>query len=172
MAPAALVGGSSEVSILPHEPPAATLYSAESASRRGISRRRVGGRWLGHVPSECHPRSADDLLRGGRHPTKPYVVKLHAQWCPVCMMTKGVWSRVETSYSIHRISRGHRCGFGALIFSPYGSTTYRKGECPRFSSPFTRVSTPSSPARVWRGVRAGSMPRAPARQVRSRHLRT
>src|SRR5262245_37282241 len=30
---------------------------------------------------------------------KPFVVKLHAQWCPVCMMTKGVWSQIEKSYS-------------------------------------------------------------------------
>lgn len=30
---------------------------------------------------------------------KPYVVKLHAQWCPVCMVTKGVWSSIEQAYS-------------------------------------------------------------------------
>jgi thiol-disulfide isomerase/thioredoxin len=30
---------------------------------------------------------------------KPYVVKLHAQWCPVCMVTKGVWSEIEETYS-------------------------------------------------------------------------
>ena len=24
------------------------------------------------------------------NPAKPYVVKLHAQWCAVCMVTKGV----------------------------------------------------------------------------------
>lgn len=29
---------------------------------------------------------------------KPYVVKLHAQWCPICMLTKGVWSEIEQSY--------------------------------------------------------------------------
>jgi hypothetical protein len=33
------------------------------------------------------------------NPTKPYVVKLHAQWCPVCMVTKGVWFQIEASYS-------------------------------------------------------------------------
>jgi len=32
-------------------------------------------------------------------PGQPWVVKLHAQWCPVCMMTKGVWSEVERSYA-------------------------------------------------------------------------
>ena len=30
---------------------------------------------------------------------RPYVVKLHAQWCPVCMMTKGVWSQIEKAYA-------------------------------------------------------------------------
>jgi thiol-disulfide isomerase/thioredoxin len=30
---------------------------------------------------------------------KPYVVKLHAQWCPVCMVTKGVWSEIEKTYA-------------------------------------------------------------------------
>jgi thiol-disulfide isomerase/thioredoxin len=32
-------------------------------------------------------------------PGKPYVVKLHAKWCPVCMTTKGVWSQIEDTYS-------------------------------------------------------------------------
>jgi len=29
----------------------------------------------------------------------PWVVKLHAQWCPVCMLTKGMWSEIEAHYS-------------------------------------------------------------------------
>lgn len=29
---------------------------------------------------------------------EPWVVKLHAQWCPVCMLTKGVWAKVEDAY--------------------------------------------------------------------------
>lgn len=29
---------------------------------------------------------------------KPYVVKLHAKWCPVCMVTKDVWSQIEETY--------------------------------------------------------------------------
>ena len=33
------------------------------------------------------------------NPNKPYVVKLHAQWCPICMMTKPVWSQIEATYS-------------------------------------------------------------------------
>jgi hypothetical protein len=30
---------------------------------------------------------------------KPYVVKLHAKWCPICMVTKGVWSQIDAAYS-------------------------------------------------------------------------
>ena len=33
------------------------------------------------------------------NPEKPYVVKIHAQWCAVCMVTKGVWSEIENAYS-------------------------------------------------------------------------
>jgi hypothetical protein len=29
----------------------------------------------------------------------PWVVKVHAQWCPVCMLTKGTWSEIEARYS-------------------------------------------------------------------------
>ena len=32
-------------------------------------------------------------------PGAPWVVKLHAQWCPVCMLTKGMWSQVEDAYA-------------------------------------------------------------------------
>jgi len=29
----------------------------------------------------------------------PWVLKLHAQWCPICMLTKGMWSEVEETYA-------------------------------------------------------------------------
>ena len=32
-------------------------------------------------------------------PGSPWVVKLHAQWCPVCMLTKGMWSEIEQQYA-------------------------------------------------------------------------
>lgn len=32
-------------------------------------------------------------------PGAPWVIKLHAQWCPVCMLTKGMWSQVEQQYA-------------------------------------------------------------------------
>src|SRR5207247_16295 len=33
------------------------------------------------------------------NPSRPFVVKLHAQWCPICMVTKGVWSQIDAAYS-------------------------------------------------------------------------
>ena len=32
-------------------------------------------------------------------PGAPWVVKMHAQWCPVCMLTKGMWSQIEDAYA-------------------------------------------------------------------------
>ena len=32
-------------------------------------------------------------------PSKPFVVKLHARWCPVCMITTSVWSQIQAEYS-------------------------------------------------------------------------
>jgi thiol-disulfide isomerase/thioredoxin len=29
----------------------------------------------------------------------PWVVKMHAQWCPVCMLTKGMWAEIEEHYA-------------------------------------------------------------------------
>jgi len=29
----------------------------------------------------------------------PFVVKLHARWCPVCMLTKDLWSDIATTYA-------------------------------------------------------------------------
>jgi thiol-disulfide isomerase/thioredoxin len=41
------------------------------------------------------PLSAADVAQRG----KPYVVKLHAKWCPICMVTTGVWSEIKKAYS-------------------------------------------------------------------------
>lgn len=32
------------------------------------------------------------------NPTKPFVVKVHAQWCAVCMLTTSMWTRIEDEY--------------------------------------------------------------------------
>ena len=31
--------------------------------------------------------------------TKPYVVKMHARWCPYCLLQKDEWSRIEQAYA-------------------------------------------------------------------------
>jgi thiol-disulfide isomerase/thioredoxin len=51
--------------------------------------------YLGNVAPSVAAVSVEDAARAG----KPYVVKLHAQWCPVCMVTKGVWSQIEAAYA-------------------------------------------------------------------------
>jgi len=31
-------------------------------------------------------------------PSRPFVVKLHAQWCPICLITKDVWYDLAEEY--------------------------------------------------------------------------
>lgn len=33
------------------------------------------------------------------NPSKPFVVKLHAQWCAVCLVTTSVWSKIQDEYA-------------------------------------------------------------------------
>ena len=35
----------------------------------------------------------------GTSADRPIVVKFHARWCPVCMVTKAVWDELETTYA-------------------------------------------------------------------------
>ncbi len=30
---------------------------------------------------------------------KPYVIKMHARWCPYCLLQKDEWSRIEQAYA-------------------------------------------------------------------------
>jgi thiol-disulfide isomerase/thioredoxin len=45
------------------------------------------------------PRPPSIASAEAARPTKPFVIKLHAQWCPVCLLTKGMWSEIAASYS-------------------------------------------------------------------------
>jgi thiol-disulfide isomerase/thioredoxin len=45
-------------------------------------------------PPAVLPLSAEAVNSG-----KPIVVKLHAQWCPYCMLTRDVWSQIEDAYA-------------------------------------------------------------------------
>jgi thiol-disulfide isomerase/thioredoxin len=55
---------------------------------------------------------------------KPYVVKLHAQWCPACMVTKGVWSQIEKTYA-------GRANLVVLDFTNQATTDASKAEATR-----------------------------------------
>jgi hypothetical protein len=46
------------------------------------------------TPSVPQIATADAAAAGA-----PWVLKLHAQWCPVCMLTKGMWSEIEETYA-------------------------------------------------------------------------
>ena len=58
------------------------------------------------------------------HPNKPYVVKLHAQWCPICMLTKPVWSRIDATYS-------GRANLVVFDFTNQATTDVSKAEAKR-----------------------------------------
>lgn len=58
------------------------------------------------------------------NPSKPYVVKLHAQWCPVCMLTKDVWSQIEDAYSM-------RANLVVLDFTNQANTDRSRAEAKR-----------------------------------------
>ena len=50
--------------------------------------------YLGNTAPAVPAIAAGDLAA-----RKPIVVKLHAQWCPKCMVTKGVWEDIEKEYA-------------------------------------------------------------------------
>lgn len=49
--------------------------------------------------------------------SSPYVVKLHARWCPVCMITKAEWAEIESTYA-GRVK--------LLVFDSTSDTTIRQ----------------------------------------------
>lgn len=55
---------------------------------------------------------------------RPYVVKLHAQWCAVCMVTKGVWTEIEKTY-------GNRVNLVVLDFTTDAKSEASKAEATR-----------------------------------------
>jgi thiol-disulfide isomerase/thioredoxin len=55
---------------------------------------------------------------------KPFVVKLHAQWCPKCRMAKGAWSQVEAEY-------GTRVNMLVLDFTNEANTAASRAEATR-----------------------------------------
>jgi len=71
-------------------------------------------------PPSVPPLSTADVART----TRPYVVKLHAKWCPVCMMTKDVWTQIAATY-------GSRVNLVVLDFTTDANTEASRVEAAR-----------------------------------------
>jgi len=69
---------------------------------------------------DVRPIATADAVADG----PPWVVKLHAQWCPVCMLTKGMWSEIEQSYS-------GRVRFAVFDFTDEATTAASRAEADR-----------------------------------------
>jgi hypothetical protein len=59
-----------------------------------VSAAALGVAWL----LVSNPAPATPAVPADVTDRRPYVIKLHARWCPVCMMTKDVWTTVEETY--------------------------------------------------------------------------
>jgi thiol-disulfide isomerase/thioredoxin len=58
--------------------------------------------------------------------SKPYVVKLHAQWCPYCLLTKDEWATIEETYA-------GRVNLVVLDFTSEAATERSRAEAERLS---------------------------------------
>jgi hypothetical protein len=76
--------------------------------------------YSGNAAPVTAPVAASDLA----DPARPYVIKLHAQWCPVCMVTKGVWGEIEKAYA-------GRVNLVVFDFTSEASTTASREEAER-----------------------------------------
>ena len=59
-------------------------------------------------------------------PGKPFVVKLHARWCPYCLMQKDEWSQIEATYA-------GRVNFVVLDFTNERATERSRSEAERLN---------------------------------------
>jgi thiol-disulfide isomerase/thioredoxin len=58
--------------------------------------------------------------------SKPYVVKLHAQWCPYCILTKDEWRQIEAAYA-------GRVNLVVLDFTSEAATERSRAEAERLN---------------------------------------
>jgi len=75
--------------------------------------------YLGNGAPAAPPVAAADIAAA-----KPYVVKLHARWCPLCMVTKAVWREIEAAYA-------GRVNLVVLDFTNDVNTTASRAEAKR-----------------------------------------
>ena len=52
--------------------------------------------------------------------SRPYLIKLHARWCSICMMTKDEWAKLEQTY-------GQRVRLVVLDFTTDAATETSRG---------------------------------------------
>ena len=57
-------------------------------------------------------------------PNRPFVVKLHAQWCPICLVTKDVWYDLAAEYE-------GRANLVVFDFTDEASTAASRAEAER-----------------------------------------
>ena len=76
--------------------------------------------YLRNIAPVAPPISAAEASQ----PTKPFVVKVHAQWCPVCMITTTVWSEIQQEYA-------GRVNFLVLDFTDDRTTDASRAEADR-----------------------------------------
>jgi thiol-disulfide isomerase/thioredoxin len=62
----------------------------------------------------------------GADAAKPFVVKLHARWCPYCLMQKDEWSQIEATYA-------GRVNFVVLDFTNERATERSRSEAERLN---------------------------------------
>lgn len=90
--------------------------------------------YVTNTTSPLAPIALADVERS----TKPYVVKIHAQWCSVCQATKGAWEEVVEAYrdkvhllvldftteatSAAAVAEAKRLGLDAVIDNYHGAT--------------------------------------------------
>jgi thiol-disulfide isomerase/thioredoxin len=82
--------------------------------------------------------SLDDAANSG----KPFVVKIHAQWCAVCMATKRVWSQIQEAY-------GSRVNLLVLDITNRATTDASRPKRNDSASSHSSTSTAVAPALSW-----------------------
>jgi thiol-disulfide isomerase/thioredoxin len=70
----------------------ALMMTALAAATLAVT---LGVLYVANTAPKVAAVSVEEAARSG----KPYVVKLHAQWCVYCLATKDVWSQIEATYA-------------------------------------------------------------------------
>lgn len=83
----------------------------------------IAGGWLLYA-SNAPPATPPISTAAAADPNRPYIVKLHAQWCPICLVTKDVWSDLASEYAA-------RANLVVFDFTDEASTSASEAEARR-----------------------------------------